>query len=629
MVNKIILIDDISDLAAIPHELLKNNDVKIFSFNLEVHNELESRKIIHETADDILTQDQRFQIFDKMIEFNTWYSMLPSNDYEFDGVNLLKIFDSHEFSSYLMTNLLKIITLKKIIFNEKPTVIIATTLLSKIVESVVEQNSVETRFFQNNMQKKLLWDTITFKYNLGHIPISFSLSRKRYLHLKNLIEKLLGFFYGFWLKYDNIKKKGIVFLEFNPQLFSKLFQAMKDYDGNIILINQRKSALYGKKSLGIITKSKCKILDFNNFLTKNEKLEVIKLSNAYAKKIQALWEDSKLFNTIFQIENCSFWNVIKDVLIKTYSERLLSQMLLIRSVKKIYECVDVKCIISLNETGETEKAILEFNNNRKPSILLEHGFIERIAKTKRFDVLSDYFSFKDKIAVWGEMKKEWLVTNYGIDQKRIIVLGSPRHDDYFQARIDKNNTNEKLLLLAPNPINDINGLSSTNLKLRLNNTIKNIISIAQRFDNVKIIVKLHPIQLKHNEEIKSLIRKLDSTIPIYLWTSVIDTINRADIVIVMSPEINGTPTILLESMILGKPTMNIYFDDKIPEYDHVTSKAVLTILDNTNMENELRRILFDKDFQKQLKENADNFVAKFMKNRGTASEKFASLLQSY
>lgn len=629
MTGKIVLVDNVSDLNIISKELLKNNDTKFFSFNLEVHNELESKKIKHEIADDLLTQEQRFQIFDKMVEFQSWYSKISSADYEFEGVNLLKIFDSHEFSSYLMPNLINLVIIKEIIDKEKPIKIIASNSFSNIIQSIIKQNPVEFEFFKNKIHKKPLWDKISFKYNIGRMPLSFSLSRKKYLQIKNFVETISGFFYGFWFNLDSTKKRSIIFLEFNPQLFSKLFQAMKNYDGNVILINQRRSAVWGNNSLSIINKSKCKVLKIDNILTKEEKTKLSLLIYEFSKKIEVLWQDSALFDQVFKINECSFWEVIKEVIIKIYSERLNSHMLLIHSVKKIFDNMDVKCIVSLNETGETEKAVLEFNNNKNPSVLLEHGFIERIPKTKRFDILSDYFSFRDKIAVWSETKKEWLVNEYGIDPKRIVVTGSPRHDNYFQSRFDSNNRKEKILLLAPNPINDINGLSSTNLKLRLNNTIKNIFSIVHEFDNVKIIVKLHPIQLKHNEEIKSLIQKLDNTVSIYLWTSIIDTINSADAVIVLSPEINATPTMTLESMILGKPTMSVYFDDKIPEYDHIKSGAILTILDNDNIKNELKKILFDENFQKQLKENADAFVMKFMKNRGTASDTFASFLQSY
>lgn len=64
------------------------------------------------------------------------------------------------------------------------------------------------------------------------------------------------------------------------------------------------------------------------------------------------------------------------------------------------------------------------------------------------------------------------------------------------------------MLLAPNPITEISGLASTNLELKFENTIKEVISILKKLDNVKIIVKLHQIQLKHNQQIHSLIKKL-------------------------------------------------------------------------------------------------------------------------
>jgi UDP-N-acetylglucosamine 2-epimerase len=277
--------------------------------------------------------------------------------------------------------------------------------------------------------------------------------------------------------------------------------------------------------------------------------------------------------------------------------------------------------------GETEKSFLEFKNNI-PSILLEHGFVERIEKTKRYDILSDYPNFNDKIAVWGEIKKKYLIDEYDIDEKKIIVTGSPRHDNYFLSRTKKKNNEQITLLIAPNPISDVSGFSSTDIKLRFKKIITNIISIVKEFDNVKIIVKLHPIQLKHNHEIQLIIKELDNTIPVYLWTSVINTINQADAVIVISPDIPSTTTMLLESMILGKPTMNVFFDKQIPEFNHVKKNAVFTVLDDNDFKNNLKKFLFDRKFQDELIDNGDNFVMSSISNPNTASEKFASILKS-
>ena len=627
--TKIILITSILDLNLIPNNLFKSNDTKIFSFNLDVHLELKKQKINHTIADDLLSLDERLKIFDKMAEFRSWYSKIPSSDFELKGVNLLKILDRNEFQTYLLPILINLVIVKEIIKKEKPTKIIATTQISKIIQSIIKNNNIKTEFFKNEIEKNLLWDNITAKYNIGGIPLTFTLSRQKYLKIKNIYENLSGLFYNFWFKFDQSKKKSIVFLEFNPQLFSKLFEEMANYDGDVILINHRRSAIWNKKSIEVIKKSKCKILKLDNVLNKHEQAQIPSLVDNYSRKIDNLWKNSEILSNIFQIYGYEFWDSMKDTMMKLYSERLFSYISLILSMKKITDQLNIKCIVSLNESGETEKTLLEVNKKKFPTVLLEHGFIERISETKRFDILSEHTSFNDKIVVWGEPKKRWLINEYDINPNRIFVTGSPRHDDYFSSRLKSKNISQKTLLLAPNPINDINGQSNTSLKLQFIETIKKTLEVIKKFDSIKIIVKLHPIQLQHNEEIELLIKKFDTSIPIYLWAPVIDIINTADMVMVLTPEIHATPTMLLESMILGKPTMNVYFDKTIPEYDHIKNNAVFTVTNNDDLENKIKKFLFDDDFQNLLQKNADNFINQFMSNPRTASKNLASILKSY
>lgn len=629
MTNNIILIGNISDFNVIPKELINNKNNKKFSFDLDIHEMLNSKGIEHEIADNLLDQTERLQIFDKMIEFRNWHSKIQSNDYEIEGVNLLKLLDSHELGTLLISHLINLLLIKRIIKKENPTKIITTTIFSKSVRSITKNSDIVIEIFQNDSVKSLFWDKITVKFNFGRKPITFKISKRTYQKIKNLLETTMGFFYDFWFNVNNSKKKSIIFLEFNPQLFSKFFEAMKNFDGDIILINQRRSAIWNKSSLNTIRKSNSKVLKNDKILSKEKKQEIQSLTNKFSHKINELFENSTFFNSLFKIEDVSFWDEIKDTMKNTFSNRLIQYITTIYCAKIIFETTDVKCIVSLNETGETEKSILEFNKNKSPSILLEHGFVERIKKTHRFDVLSDYINFKDKISVWGPIKKEFLIDEYSVDEKKIIVSGSPRHDNYFKSRLERKNNKMLTLLLAPAPLSDIYGSSNTILKLRFNKIIKNILSIVEKLENVKIIVKLHPIQLKHNDEIKSLFQTLNNKIPIYLWTPVIDTINKADIVLVITPDIPGTSTMLLESMILGKPTMNIFFDDKIPEFNHIQKNTTFSILDHFDLENKLQKFLFDKEFQNELIKNADNFVSEYMSNRGNASEKLASILKSY
>ena len=626
--TQLIFLSTVSDIDVIPSEILLSEKSKVYSLDFEVHQKLNSKNVKHEIGDNLLNQNERLQIFDKATELRYWYSNLANSELEVDDVNILKLFDSHEFHSFLIPNIINLVLIKKIIELENPSIVISSTSISKLIQSVLIDHNIKTQFFDNNVEEELFWDTISVKYNLGKFPITLNLSQKNYQRIKNFLESILGKFYGFWYDFSKSKKKCLVFLEFNPEYFHKLFSELSTYDEDVVLINLRRSPIWGKKSLDILKHHNCKVLKFDDVLSQDEKNAIPSLNNELSQKLDRLWENSEFFNEIFQIDGCSFWNAIKEGLVDIYNKKTFHYLLMLKSVKKILKNIDARCIVSLNEVGETEKTFLEVNNKKIPSIVLEHGFLERIEKTKRFDIIGDYVKFKDRIAVWGHEKKSWLINEHQINPDRIIVTGSPRHDVYFNSRLPSSNPEMKTLLLAPNPISAISGLSSTELKTRFNTVLKEIFTIVKQFPNVQIIVKLHPIRLKHNEEIKSLIQHLDSSVPILLWTPVIETINQVDAVLVISPEIYGTSTMLLESMILGKPTMNIYFDSEIPKYGHVKDNAILTITNNQNIELNLKKILFDNQFRDELRQNADNFVNKFISNHGTASKTFASFLQS-
>ena len=293
---------------------------------------------------------------------------------------------------------------------------------------------------------------------------------------------------------------------------------------------------------------------------------------------------------------------------------------------KILRKLDVRCLVSLNDIGETEKIFLELHN--KHSIILQHGFKEINEQTSRFDKL-DYVNFKDFLAVWSNKRKNQLVENFNLKPEKLIVVGSPRHDNYFSTKIKKVNKKNKTILIAPNPMNELNGLIDDNLKIRFNELLKEIISYLGKLDDIKIIVKLHPIQLKHNDEIKSFIQKIDKHIPIYLWTSVKDTINSADIVVVISSEFHATPTMLLESMILQKPVINFVTEKVITQYDYIKNESIFTVSDSDDIDKSLEKIIHDDKFQQKLIHNSNEYLLKNMENCNTASKEFAKILKNF
>ena len=91
-----------------------------------------------------------------------------------------------------------------------------------------------------------------------------------------------------------------------------------------------------------------------------------------------------------------------------------------------------------------------------PSILLQHAFGNYSKDIKSLEMTDDLNLIKDKIIVWGNVMKNYLIDNYPILEKDIIVSGSPRHDEFFNSKLE--NQNKKNILLTPRPIiKDIEG----------------------------------------------------------------------------------------------------------------------------------------------------------------------------
>ena len=91
--------------------------------------------------------------------------------------------------------------------------------------------------------------------------------------------------YNYWLNKKEFKKKGVILLECNPEHFSSLLEEMKNYDGNLILVNQRRTPIWSKKSRDALKKSKCKILNLETVLNKNERAQIPLLLDNYSQKI--------------------------------------------------------------------------------------------------------------------------------------------------------------------------------------------------------------------------------------------------------------------------------------------------------------------------------------------------------
>ena len=627
MTNSIVLVSSVNDLKILK-DMKLSSETKVFSLNVHAHKLLDKKGIPHEIAENYLSHDDRLKLFDKTVSLYDWYKKKSiTNDVCLEDVNIFGILDTAELHIFLIKTLYNFLIVKRIIEKEAPKQIITNTNISKLVESLINRKEIDLKVHSENLEQHLAWDTIEIKFNLGKIPISFHISRSRYNKIKDLLESTLGTILNLWF-YPNAEKKTILLLEFNPSAYKDLLQNLGKYDRNIILLNRRRSAIWNIESIKILNRTKCKIIDFKKILSQEEKNQVDTLIKDYNQKLDKIWVDNSLLD-IFSIEGYSFWLCIKDVFVETYGQRLSEYIDFIMSVRKILKKTNVTCIVSLNLVGETEKIILDLNKNQIPSIMLEHGYANYTKEIARYDILSMYPLLRDKIAVWGEVEKQYLVSQHNLAQNRILITGSPKHDSFFKRKTSNQLKQSKVILLTIHPITEISGQTDTNLYVKFENLIRNFCKSVKKLDNVHIIVKLHPGQDTHNNDIKTLFNEIDPTIPVYQLKPIIELLEKCDALINISPEGFDPSTVILESLIMNKPTMNIILDEKFFEFQYVKDKAVISISDKSDLEKNLSEILFNNDIRKDLMENGKKHLQNYLSNHGSASESLAKILASY
>ena len=341
-----------------------------------------------------------------------------------------------------------------------------------------------------------------------------------------------------------------------------------------------------------------------------------------------MWTNHKQLNKLFAIEGHSFWPSIKNTLLQTYKNRMEDYITFIISTKKLLKMINFSCIISINVIGETEKIILGTNKNRIPSIMLEHGFTTYLPEISRFDMLSMYPIFRDKIAVWGNIQKKYLLEYRKIPEDRILVPGSPRHDIFFKRKKSKTLGKTKKILIMPQNMGEANAQIDTNSFIRLEKLLKRIINIAKKLPDVDLIIKLHPSQEFGSEYLKKLIQKIAPNIRTFQTEPILDVIQSCDVILNINTEL-FVSTVLFEGLILEKPILNIVTIKQPYEYEYERDKAVLSISDKSDLEKYLNDIIYNNELQHELVENGKKFVRKYLTNPSTASQSLAKILNSY
>ena len=617
--DEIILLDGLEDFIKIKKKMKFQNEQKIITFDFESHKELKKLQINHEMIEDLISVDDEVIIDKKSFQMATEWNQIKEIS-ELLTINELNLGEllNHEMTEYFTKHLKRIVGIKKIIEKEKPNKIICHSL-DPYIKLFNKQNKIQISSFEYKLITNSRFDQIYIPVTVLGKTYRIKISRKRFLQVKKNLNKSIIFILKLkpnYLKFND----WILLLDFSPVRYQHFFNTMSKNRKNILLLNQRRPAIWNLQSMSIIRRSKFGVMDLE-FFTSREKEEIIQqLQKDIEENIEKIFKNNK-FIEFFKIDQYSFFNAISDdffqIIIKRFKESIQKMVL----VEELFNKCKITCVLEWGHVTMEEKIVLHISKQKKiPTLFLQHGIYTLNKKFEKYiNHLAILPSENSKTAIWGEVAKNYLV-EHNVNKNDFFITGSPRHDSYFK-NISETQKPDLVLILA-------NGFAHINYTGRdtrafeyLENSVKEIIRVLKEH-NKEIIVKMHPGYSYY--DIRPLIKKIDPKIKIFHDQDIQSFLRICGTVISLNYS-----TTLLEAMILKKPTMLILPDDqKFEEELPVKRNATLYVDNISKIEQELKNILTDYDTRQKLINEGNKFVNEYCSHKGLASKKLLEIINN-
>ena len=594
----------------------------------ETHKKLVDSNTKHELLDNYLQKKERLELYDFVLSKYTWYENLSRKpDFEFNNINILSLMSSLEFHEFVLTVLIKLFSIKNIISNKSPNEIFVSTKFLKYVKLVQDKNKIHTFDSNLNNEKSFLTNKIELRFNILSKPCTFYISKKNYSSLKKIYENFFCKINNLWLD-KKTSKEIILLVEFNTSAYEEMIRTLSKSKKQVVVLNRRRSAIWNKNSIGILKSNNVKILDPEKFFDLHTDPEFALEHKRLNENLHELWKSKELFS-IFSMKEISFWPLIKDRLKKIYDYRLDDYLKFIFQSRNFLTQLNIKKIICLGESGETENVLLQSVENDVDSILLQHSFLRYNPELKKLQ-----WKYEDqnmlgltckKFFLWGNSDLNYFLENSKIQKDQLIISGSPRHDQFLQIKSSTNSHTIKNILVTLSPISERSGLGDTNLIIKYNYFLEKILKILNEFNDLKITVKLHPGENPHNSILIDFLKN-QSNITVFQIKNPNELIKKSDLMINISPELYDSSTIMLEGLLLRKPVIQLSLDDELSKVEPLKS-PIIQISEIEHFEQVISKIINDEIYRKEIIEQISNKLNDYLSFQGNSNAKFLEIIE--
>ena len=594
----------------------------------ETHKKLVDSNTKHELLDNYLQKKERLELYDFVLSKYTWYENLSrKSDFEFNNISILSLMSPLEFHEFILTVLIKLFSIKNIISSKSPNEIFVSEKFLKYVKLVQDKNKIHTFDSNLNNEKSFLTNKIELRFNILSKPCTFYISKKNYSSLKKIYENFFCKINNLWLD-KKTSKEIILLVEFNTSAYEEMIRTLSKSKKQVVVLNRRRSAIWNKNSIGILKSNNVKILDPEKFFDLHTDPEFALEHKRLNENLHELWKSKELFS-IFSMKEISFWPLIKDRLKKIYDYRLDDYLKFIFQSRNFLTQLNIKKIICLGESGETENVLLQSVENDVDSILLQHSFLRYNPELKKLQ-----WKYEDqnmlgltckKFFLWGNSDLNYFLENSKIQKDQLIISGSPRHDQFLQIKSSTNSHTIKNILVTLSPISERSGLGDTNLIIKYNYFLEKIFKILNEFNDLKITVKLHPGENPHNSILIDFLKN-QSNITVFQIKNPNELIKKSDLMINISPELYDSSTIMLEGLLLRKPVIQLSLDDELSKVEPLKS-PIIQISEIEHFEQVISKIINDEIYRKEIIEQISNKLNDYLSFQGNSSAKFLEIIE--
>jgi len=594
----------------------------------ETHKKLADSNTKHELLDNYLQKKERLELYDFVLSKYTWYENLRrKSDFEFNNISVLSLMSPLEFHEFILTVLIKLFSIKNIISRESPNEIFVSEKFLKYIKLVQDKNKIHTFDSNLNDEKSFLTNKIELRFNILSKPCTFYISKKNYSSLKKIYENFFCKINNLWLD-KKTSKEIILLVEFNTSTYEEMIRTLSKSNKQVVVLNRRRSSIWNKNSIGILKSNNVKILDPEKFFDLHADPEFALEHKRLNENLHELWKSKELFS-IFSMKEISFWPLIKDRLKKIYDYRLDDYLKFIFQSRNFLTQLNIKKIICLGESGETENVLLQSVENDVDSILLQHSFLRYNPELKKLQ-----WKYEDqnmlgltckKFFLWGNSDLNYFLENSKIQKDQLIISGSPRHDQFLQIKSSTNSHTTKNILITLSPISERSGLGDTNLIIKYNYFLEKILKILNEFNDLKITVKLHPGENPHNSILIDFLKN-QSNITVFQIENPNELIKKSDLMINISPELYDSSTIMLEGLLLRKPVIQLSLDDELSKVEPLKF-PIIQISEIEHFEQVISKIINDEIYRKEIIEQISNKLNDYLSFQGNSSAKFLEIIE--